>query len=74
MNDFTKEDLEYLEQAVQFHIEEDYQQNPALNVLDKIQSMIDNYCDHQSNGELIVLSAHPYLDAYKCNKCEKLYK
>lgn len=33
MNDFTKEDLQYLEEAVQFHIEEGYQQNPALSVL-----------------------------------------
>lgn len=48
MNDFTKEELEYLEEAIQFHIEEDFQQNPALSVLEKIQRMIDNYCEHES--------------------------
>lgn len=47
MNEFTKDELEYLEDAVKFHIEEDYQQNPALDVLEKIQSMIDNYCVHE---------------------------
>lgn len=43
MNNFTKEELEYLEKAVQFHILEDYQQNPALNILNKIKALIKDY-------------------------------
>jgi hypothetical protein len=57
MNDFTKEELGiilYSVDAVAFHEDED--RNDLFN---KIQSMIDNYCEHewQMNNQL------------KCNKC-----
>ena len=65
MNDFTKDELEYLEEAVKFHIEEDYQQNPALSVLDKLQSMIDNYCEH----EFIVFNKeYNHVECIKCGR------
>ncbi len=40
MNDFTKEELEILWGACD-------QYSPAFGMLNKIQSMIDNYCEHE---------------------------
>ena len=41
MNDFTKKELEFIYQLLNWITNEDY---PLKN---KIQSMIDNYCEHE---------------------------
>jgi hypothetical protein len=56
MNDFTKEELEELVMWSK-HLAG---YNPAL--LNKIQSLIDNYCDHEDGGEIEI-----FVDV--CRKC-----
>lgn len=53
MNDFTKEELQYLMQCVINDIDmidncgDDYDEiNAAASVENKLQSLIDNYCEH----------------------------
>lgn len=43
MNDFTKEELMLLKRALTHWVGE----NAGKIIKDKIQSMIDNYCDHK---------------------------
>lgn len=51
MNEFTKEELECLENAIQLQLAEkamsqiNYDRRVALR--QKLQSMIDNYCEHE---------------------------
>lgn len=46
MNDFTKEELEDLIFCVKYHT--DYQGDSIQeNLINKIQSLIDNYCKHE---------------------------
>lgn len=60
MNDFTKEELENLHFYTYM-----YHHNAGINqpesFLDKIQSMIDNYCDHEFELE--------YTPHNCCTKC-----
>lgn len=65
MNDFTKEELYDLQSwgdaYTAFDIENDiYKMHEPL--LTKIQSMIDNYCEHECNGEVEI-----FIDT--CKKC-----
>ena len=51
MNDFTKEELQRLEYALDNFIPticNDEIENKTIDVLIKIQSMIDSYCEHES--------------------------
>jgi hypothetical protein len=61
MNDFSKEELELLQTALS---EIDYS-NPLW---EKIQSMIDNYCEHEWEFYL-----SPNINILRCNKCNKGY-
>ena len=68
MNDFTKEELEYLLEITDSIpiVNEKYNGDYYVYRLqDKIQSMIDNYCEHE-NLEFI---GDVY--GYRCKKCEK---
>ena len=80
MNDFTKEELETI--------------NGALNqlydlckekLIDKIQSMIDNHCDHQSDNytyyksgikctDFLTYASHESPCFLKCIKCGELFR
>lgn len=68
MNDFTKEELEMIRYS--FHetiVRNDPWGNPCLlsmhrTLKDKIQSMIDNYCEHSWSA----VGIHPWLHCYKC--------
>lgn len=67
MNDFTKEELMGLKNIV-LQSREDY---PAMHadkeltiVLDKIQSMIDNYCEHQNKSR-----SYGYEPIDRCDDC-----
>lgn len=46
MNDFTKEELIWLEEELNFSFQEHQQPAIAYKIHEKIQSMIENYCDH----------------------------
>ena len=71
MNDFTKEELEYLNSSLHWATG-----NPmaAINydkyskLSKKLDSMIDNYCEH----EFIINTNSPYI-FMMCSKCDKIY-
>lgn len=55
MNDFTKDELEYISDSIYFnelehHLEEDIP-NHSKQLLEKIQRMIENYCEHENEGK-----------------------
>lgn len=58
MNDFTKEELKII--AINLCVNE-----KTLKVLEKLQSMIDNYCKHEKFRELI--SQDDYIK--QCEHC-----
>ena len=67
MNDFTKEELKILRDLSLAH-QSQYMDNQSLKwLVDKIQFMIDYYCDHDQgfieDSVLIKL----------CNKCDDIY-
>lgn len=63
MNDFTKEELNILRAAL--HEILFFSETPKL--LNKIQSMIDNYCEHEWEN----ICCQCDLDKIYCYKCEK---
>ena len=81
MNDFTKEELQFLYDELDWSIVKyDYEDERAYSCLDKLKSMIDTHptkdCSHKSNGNHYLnghITAIP-TDIYKCKYCNKLYK
>lgn len=68
MNDFTKEELEDIHRAVYLCDKVGYEVN-ASDILPKIQSMIDNYCEHEPSD------AHYEQFRWQlCSKCGVRYK
>lgn len=63
MNDFTKEELEKICQFFNIAIEDFNEPDNTYELRDKIQSMIDNYCDHDFRT-----GQHLFTDTY-CTKC-----
>lgn len=47
MNDFTKEELDELRASRCYHLDDNFPHEDELFM--KLQSMIDNYCDHECN-------------------------
>lgn len=45
MNDFTKQELQRIIEGVTWWLDGD-EHLPSLALIDKIQLLIDNYCDH----------------------------
>jgi len=79
MNDFTKEELENI---LNGNIE--IYPHSYFHLRAKIQHMIDNYCEHETDGpgyspgiygRVLAGEANdfPQEIVYKCNKCQKLY-
>lgn len=69
MNDFTKEELEYIMHLC--HICNSYHSSPSQNFKNKIQSMIDDYseCNHKE----IITGAYPRSNPpKKCDACRAL--
>lgn len=70
MNDFTKEELEKLRDGLSVWLElsRAYEKLISLNeLMDKIQSMIDNYCEHED-----ATSIHPGDTVAICNTCQTI--
>lgn len=63
MNDFTKEELEALADCYEQRMNSGYVIH--LELLHKIQYMIDNYCEHEWRKGI-----HLFNDVY-CTKCHK---
>jgi len=65
MNDFTKEELQYFLMTMKpFHF---LWRHDPLELENKIQSIIDNYCEH--DGE--IGKDYP---AEKCMKCNRMWE
>ena len=69
MNDLTKEDLKLI---LQWRKEVKYTEKPTAQMIasnerlgEKIQSMIDNYCEH--DWDIKIYNKQP--GNYKCKKC-----
>ncbi len=69
MNDFTKEELERILEGVSWWLDGDtaiYSES----LINKIQSMIDNYCEHKN----IATGGYPRSNPpKKCESCGVLY-
>ncbi len=66
MNDFTKEELQIIVDCVKgFAWDCEANIDTTCKLKAKIQSMIDNYCEHIHGGE-----AEIFVDV--CNKCDSL--
>jgi hypothetical protein len=71
MNDFTKEELNIIDKTLLAEINRKFTSS-LKNLRDKIQSMIDDYCEHEkdvwplytSTGDLPVAGF-----CYECNQC-----
>jgi hypothetical protein len=68
MNDFTKEELERTCQFFNIAIEDFQEPDSTYELRDKVQSMIDNYCEH----EFQVKSLAPHF-LIMCAKCSKTF-
>jgi hypothetical protein len=75
MNDFTKEELEYIFYCVDIVTHKNDESDIYGKLQDKIQSMIDNYCEHEPSRiryAVIKLRSTDTRDyEYKCEKCKK---
>lgn len=69
MNDFTKEELQEIVDMVNdiHNGSQGHGLSLHFDLRDKIQSMIDNYCDHSLSN-----SNHDY-EVEQCCKCGKLF-
>lgn len=63
MNEFTKEELQYLFRTFMLTNGDDFEHN----LESKMQRMIDNYCDHEESE-----ANHNY-EVCKCKKCGELF-
>ena len=73
MNDFTKEELAVLKHVLNTNI--DGYKDPCL--LNKIQSLLDNYCEHETDKEIYSirnsrLGAEKMIN--KCKHCGEFYR
>ncbi len=71
MNDFTKDELGILHTAIDYWISNIALKGAKISpvILTKIQSIIDNYCDHISDGYIYTNSDFTNGNPFKCEKC-----
>ena len=63
MNDFTKEELKKIHGLLVFCCDEPFREpNSTFELRDKLQSMIDNYCEHEWHYG----GNRPWLHCIKC--------
>lgn len=64
MNDFTKEELEYIGDCIDFGLM-DSDRNKSFEYLDgKVRALIDNYCEHSDAYETNIYATY-------CAECDK---
>ncbi len=79
MNDFTKEELIVLKNGIEYlplhlNFSKKYIEK-CKDIFDKLESMVDNYCEHEpdtmgiscSPGNKVLYTVH------KCSKCKRFY-
>jgi len=67
MNDFTKEELQYLHECI---YERPLWVTETMDKMrEKLQSLIDNYCEHETRN---VLSENGMWFVEKCKKCNRV--
>lgn len=65
MNDFTKEELQYFLMIMKpFHW---LWKNDPIELKNKIQSMIDNYCEH--HFKVVLVGKKSLAAVVQCHKC-----
>lgn len=68
MNNFTKEELEWLYHEVEIIAHEfKHTRGMSIPIKEKLQSMIDNYCEHQNQSSM---SDIDYV--YYCRDCNQI--
>lgn len=75
MNDFTKEELEELKRCCNWVIncKDTHYTTITYGLPDKIQSLIDNYCEHEFDMTDWVNDSSG-CRWYQCKKCEGRYR
>lgn len=68
MNELTKEELIWLEETMRFDIQNYKQPEIAVKVHRKIQSMLENYCEHEFKKTLAQSGMYFIEMCHKCNK------
>lgn len=68
MNDFTKEEIQYIFDNVDNNIECFNEPAIAYKIRHKLKSMIDNYCEHEFYTFLKLPDGSPFID--KCFYCD----
>lgn len=75
MNDFTKEELKYMSTGVKcvytFNAYKE-EMKPLNNLINKLQSMIDNYCEHQFYMQ--GCGENAFGQCHKCGEVGRLQK
>lgn len=66
MNDFTKEELIMLKRLTLHHVNQFRQNSDCIELMSKIQSIIDRYCEH--NWAFYLSSDGSNVKCHKCNK------
>lgn len=70
MNEFTKEELEYINNYI-FKGASSIRFDKHESLKDKLQSLIDNYCDHEFSKRLHMVNAHRVNMCDKCGEIEE---
>ena len=65
MNDFTKEELKETLYCISHYQSCQWSKHELMKIEKKLQSLIDNYCEHSYGGE-----AEVFVDI--CSKCDAL--
>lgn len=67
MNDFTKDELIKIYNFIERNKQDSYDDMQFKIIEDKLQRMIDNYCEHEWEN----ICCQCTLDKIYCHKCEK---
>jgi hypothetical protein len=66
MNDFTQEELQKILNFIESHKQDSYDDMRFSNIINKIHSLIDNYCEHRKSLQCSECGS------YLCEKCERM--
>ena len=66
MNDFTKDELIMIKRLTLQHVNQFRENSDCIDLMRKIQSLIDNYCDHEDSYE--DFSYNPT----RCKECDAI--
>jgi hypothetical protein len=64
MNDFTRDELIILKRSILQHVDQFRENSDCIDLMSKIRSMIDNYCEHEFYAVGCGQALH-----FQCHKC-----